>query len=92
MNQPARHTGHRERMDDDAERGAYHSDTRRIAARIFGALPVPVVWDDRAKASVGRLSIPEGLPSGTYTIQVTAVDFAHNSSTTELTIEVLGRQ
>ena len=68
------------------------SDTRRIAARIFGAMPVPVVWDEKAKASIGHLSIPEGLPSGTYTIQVTAVDFAHNSSITELTIEVLGRQ
>jgi hypothetical protein len=30
------------------------------------------------------------LPSGTYTIQITAEDFAHNSSVTELTIEVLG--
>jgi Ca-activated chloride channel family protein len=68
------------------------SDTRRIAARIFGALPVAVVWDAKAKASIGHLRIPEGLPSGTYTIQITAEDFAHNSSVTELTIEVLGIQ
>lgn len=68
------------------------SDTRRIAARIFGAMPVPVVWDAKAKASIGRLAIPAGLPSGTYTIQVTAEDFAHNSSVTELTIEVIGGQ
>ncbi len=66
------------------------SDTRRIAARIFGALPVPIVWDAKAKASLGQLQIPEGLPSGTYTIQITAEDFAHNSSVTELTIEVIG--
>jgi Ca-activated chloride channel family protein len=66
------------------------SDTRRIAARIFGALPVPVVWDAKAKANVGYLRIPAGLPSGTYTIQVTAEDFAHNASVTELTIEVTG--
>jgi len=66
------------------------SDTRRIAARIFGALPVPVVWDGKAKANIGYLRIPAGLPSGTYTIQVTAEDFAHNSSVTEITIEVIG--
>lgn len=68
------------------------SDTRRIAARIFGAMPVAIVWDSKAKASVGRLSIPEGLPSGTYTIQITAEDFAHNSSVTEITLEVIGGQ
>ncbi|HLG14612.1 MAG TPA: VIT domain-containing protein [Blastocatellia bacterium] len=66
------------------------SDTRTIAARIFGALPVPVVWDAKAKANVGYLRIPAGLPSGTYTIQVTADDFAHNSSVTEVTVEVMG--
>lgn len=66
------------------------SDTRVIAARIFGALPVPIAWDAKAKANVGHLRIPAGLPSGTYTIQITAEDFAHNSSITELMIEVIG--
>jgi Ca-activated chloride channel homolog len=66
------------------------SDTRVIAARVFGALPVPVVWDAKAKANVGHLRIPAGLPSGTYTIQVTAEDFAHNSSVSELVVEVIG--
>jgi Ca-activated chloride channel family protein len=67
------------------------SDTRVIAARIIGALPVPVVWDAQAKSSLGRLRIPGGLPSGTYTIQITAEDFAHNSSATEVAVEVIGR-
>jgi Ca-activated chloride channel family protein len=66
------------------------SDTRVIAARMFGSSPVPVVWDAKAKANVGVIRIPGGLPSGTYTIRVTAEDFAHNSSETELTVEVLG--
>ncbi|MEW6212891.1 MAG: VWA domain-containing protein, partial [Acidobacteriota bacterium] len=64
------------------------SDTRRIAARIFGGLPVSVVWDAKAKANIGRMRIPAGLPSGAYTIQVTAEDFAHNLSVTEVMIEV----
>jgi Ca-activated chloride channel family protein len=66
------------------------SDTRVIAARIFGSLPVPIVWDAKAKANVGRLMIPPGLPSGSYIIQVTGEDFAHNSSVVELVIEVVG--
>jgi Ca-activated chloride channel homolog len=66
------------------------SDTRVIAARVLGALPVPIVWDAKAKANIGHLRIPAGLPSGTYTIQVTAEDFAHNSSVAELNIEVIG--
>ncbi len=66
------------------------SDTRRIAARIFGGSPVAIVWDAKAKANVGQLRIPAGLPSGTYTIQVTAEDFAHNLSVTEIMIEVTG--
>lgn len=65
-------------------------DTRRIAARIFGAQPVPVVWDAASKVNLGHLRIPAGLPSGTYTIQITAEDFAHNSSVTEVMLQVIG--
>ena len=49
-----------------------------------------VVWDAKAKANIGHLMIPAGLPSGTYVIQITAEDFAHNSSATELVVEVIG--
>ena len=66
------------------------SDTRTVAARVFGAMPVPVLWDGRAKANIGYLRLPAGLPSGTYTIQITGEDFAHNSSATELTVQVIG--
>jgi Ca-activated chloride channel family protein len=66
------------------------SDTRTIFARIFGAMPVRIIWEPKARANVGYLRVPEGLPSGIYTIQVTAEDFAHNSSATEVMIEVLG--
>jgi Ca-activated chloride channel family protein len=68
------------------------SDTRAIWARIFGALPVAVVWDAKARANVGYLRIPAGLPPGTYMIRITAEDFAHNLSTTEVPIQVIGTQ
>jgi Ca-activated chloride channel family protein len=85
LNQTAAHAGEDLTITVRAD-----SDTRVIAARIFGSLPVPVVWDAKAKANVGYLRIPAGLPSGTYAIQVTAEDFAHNSSVVELVIEVVG--
>ncbi len=66
------------------------SDTRTISARLFGTLPVRVVWDDKRKANIGRLRIPEGLPAGTYSVVVTAEDFAHNVSGTEITLGIVG--
>jgi Ca-activated chloride channel family protein len=66
------------------------SDTRVISARLFGSLPVPVVWDPKTRTNVGHLRLPAGLPSGVYTIRVTGEDFAHNSNETELTVEVIG--
>jgi Ca-activated chloride channel family protein len=67
------------------------ADARWIAARLFGASPVRVRWDGEAKANVGRLHVPEGLPPGVYTIRVTGEDLARNAATTDVQIEVLGR-
>jgi Ca-activated chloride channel family protein len=85
LNQPIAHAGDELTITVHSD-----SDTRTIAARIFGAGPVPVVWDGKARANVGYLRIPTALPSGTYTIQIIAEDFAHNSSATELTVQVIG--
>lgn len=65
-------------------------DTRRIAARLFGALPVRVAWDDKRKTNIGTLRIPPGLPSGKYTIIVTGEDFAHNVTSIEIPLEIVG--
>lgn len=65
-------------------------DTRRVVARLYGAQPVHIVWDAQAKASVGRLRIPSGLPSGIYNVTILAEDFAHNSSSVELELEIIG--
>ncbi|MBI4854549.1 MAG: VWA domain-containing protein [Acidobacteria bacterium] len=66
-------------------------DTRRIAARLFGAQPIAIVWDEKEKINRGLLHIPEGLPAGRYQLIITAEDFAHNSSNLELSLEVLGK-
>jgi Ca-activated chloride channel homolog len=69
---------------------AADQDARRITARMPGAQPIRIVWDDARKANVGRLRIPAGLPPGSYAVVITAEDFAHNSSSVELTLDVTG--
>ncbi len=66
-------------------------DTNRLTARIYGAKPVQMFWSNQEKASVGALEIPGNLASGKYTLTVSAEDFAHNQTSEELTIEVLGK-
>ncbi len=67
------------------------SDTARLTAKLYGAKPVQIRWSRADKANVGVLRIPDGLASGRYAITVSAEDFAHNQTTEELTIEVIGK-
>jgi Ca-activated chloride channel homolog len=65
------------------------ASTRTIVARLYGASPVELRWDARARASTGTLTIPNGLPAGRYVIRVTAEDIAHNVASQEITFDVL---
>ena len=66
------------------------SDTNRLIARIYGAKPVQLAWSNAGKSNIGKLKIPENLTSGKYKLTVSAEDFAHNHTTEELMIEILG--
>lgn len=70
---------------------AADSDTSRLNARLYGAKPVRLFWSNPEKSNTGALRIPENLASGKYTLTVTAEDFAHNHTTEEMQIEVLGK-
>lgn len=63
--------------------------TRTIVARMYGVPPVYLKWNPQAKASTGQIVIPPDLPSGKYTLTVTAEDFAHNVGSKEESIEVV---
>jgi Ca-activated chloride channel family protein len=65
------------------------ADTRWVAARLFGGVPVPVRWDAARKVNVGRVQVPTGLPPGVYTVSITGEDFARNAASTEIKLEVL---
>lgn len=67
------------------------SDTFRLTAKMYGAQPASLRWSDAEKASVGVLRVPAGLASGRYVLTVSAEDFAHNQSSVELLVEVVGR-
>lgn len=67
------------------------SDTSRLHAKFYGAKPVQILWSNQEKANVGELQIPDGLASGKYVLTVTAEDFAHNQTTEDVQIDVLGK-
>jgi Ca-activated chloride channel family protein len=63
--------------------------TRTVLARMYGAEPAYLTWNQDAGANTGNLLIPADLPAGPYTLTVTAEDIAHNIGSQEVAIEVL---
>jgi Ca-activated chloride channel family protein len=63
--------------------------TRTVVARMYGAEPAYLAWNQDAGANIGNLLVPADLPAGPYTLTVTAEDIAHNIGSQEVTIEVL---
>lgn len=80
------------RAGDDVDlRVGADSDTFRLVARMYGAQPVQLLWSNKEQTNVGSLRVPPGLAAGRYTLVISAEDFAHNQSSTEIQIEVLAR-
>jgi Ca-activated chloride channel family protein len=67
------------------------ADAVRLTAKMYGAQSVELRWADAEKASVGTLRVPAGLAAGRYVVTVSAEDFAHNQSSAEVEVEVVGR-
>ncbi len=63
--------------------------TRTLVARLDGAVPVGLKWDARAGANTGQLLVPEQAIPGIYKLTVTAEDFAHNTGSQEMDIEIV---
>jgi Ca-activated chloride channel family protein len=72
-----------------ALRASASASTRTVVARMTGASPVYLRWNQQAGANTGDLVIPDYLPAGKYTLTVTAEDIAHNIGSQEVAIEVL---
>lgn len=77
--------------DPIALKASADSDTVRLTARVYGAKPIQLRWSGQAQSNMGMLMLPAELASGRYVVTVTAEDFAHNQSTTQIEIEVIGK-
>jgi len=64
------------------------ANSRTIVARLYGAAPVDLRWNQQAGVSVGELTVPV-LPPGKYPLTVIAEDIAHNIGTQEVTLEII---
>jgi Ca-activated chloride channel family protein len=65
------------------------ASTRTLVARLEGASPVSLRWNQKVRANTGNLLVPADLPAGQYRLTVIAEDMAHNIGTQEVQIEVL---
>jgi Ca-activated chloride channel family protein len=65
------------------------ASTRTLTARLDGALPVSLRWNQALAANTGTLMVPRGVPAGQYTLSVTAEDIAHNIGSEEVQVEIL---
>ena len=83
LEKPRVHAGETVRISAEATGNA-----RTITARLYGALPVSLRWSSAARANVGEITVPADLPRGTYSVQVTAEDIAHNVAAQEVPLEV----
>ena len=77
--------------EDLVVRVSADSDTVRLFVRMYGSQPAQLTWSSQEQTNVGKLRIGTGLATGRYTITVSAEDSAHNQSTTEIPIDVIGR-
>lgn len=63
--------------------------TRTITAKIAGAAPARLQWNEQKRVNIGELTIPKSLPPGKYMVKVTAEDVAHNVASREVALEIL---
>lgn len=65
------------------------ASTRTLTARLEGAAPVSLRWNQRAGMNTGELQVPTDLPVGNYRLTVIGEDIAHNIGTQEVQVEIL---
>ena len=64
------------------------ASARTIVARLYGAAPADVRWNEQAGANIGELVVPK-LSPGKYQLSVIAEDVAHNIGSEEVAIEII---
>jgi Ca-activated chloride channel family protein len=54
-----------------------------------GAAPVSLHWNQAMGTNAGTILVPGSLPTGEYTLTVTAEDIAHNLGSQEVRVDVV---
>jgi Ca-activated chloride channel family protein len=70
-------------------RASASASTRTLTARLEGAAPVGLRWNQAMGANTGQIVVPASLPIGRYTLTVTAEDIAHNLGSQEVQVDVI---
>jgi Ca-activated chloride channel family protein len=70
-------------------RASASASTRTLTARLEGAAPVGLRWNQAMGANAGQILVPAALPIGRYTLTVTAEDIAHNLGSQEVQVDVI---
>jgi Ca-activated chloride channel family protein len=70
-------------------RASASQSTRTLTARLEGAAPVSLHWNQAMGTNAGTILVPGSLPTGEYTLTVTAEDIAHNLGSQEVRVDVV---
>ena len=70
-------------------RASASASTRTLTARLEGAAPVGLRWNQALGVNAGTIQVPAALPIGRYTLTVTAEDVAHNLGSQEVVVDVV---
>ncbi|MGD0796171.1 MAG: VIT and VWA domain-containing protein [Acidobacteriaceae bacterium] len=70
-------------------RASASASTRTLTARLEGAAPVGLRWNQAMGVNTGEIVVPQSLPIGRYTLTVTAEDIAHNLGSQEVQVDVV---
>ena len=70
-------------------RASASASTRTLRARLEGAAPVGLRWNQAMGVNSGTIVVPAELPIGRYALSVTAEDIAHNLGSQEVEVDVI---
>jgi Ca-activated chloride channel family protein len=70
-------------------RASASQSTRTLTARLEGAAPIGLRWNQTIGANAGTIMVPASLPIGRYKLTVTAEDIAHNLGSQEVQVDVI---
>lgn len=70
-------------------RASADKDTIRLIAKLYSLPTTNLKWSSKEQTNVGKIFIPNDLPTGHYTLSVIAEDGAYNQASQEINLTIL---